>query len=115
MRWHLVVFAEAGVGCGAATMASPSLKALVLVGAMGIKPIDGYIYDQFLVSTEHYAQTAFHDQRRFAEVYGSETTLEQLEAWETDREMTSRVAWKPLVPGMTWSVMTASILRGWWS
>lgn len=78
-----------------ATMASSSLAALVLVSPLGIKPERGYIMDQFLVSTEHYAQTAFHDIRTFAEVYGAETSLEQLEAWETDREMTSRLAWKP--------------------
>jgi len=78
-----------------ASMASSSLKALVLVSAMGIKPVNGYIYDQFLVSTEHYAQMAFHDQRTFAELYGAQASFEQLEAWETDREMTSRLAWKP--------------------
>ncbi len=78
-----------------ATFAASSLSRLVLVAAMGIKPARGYIYDQFLVSTEHYAQTAFHDVRRFAEIYGAEASFEQLEAWETDREMTSRLAWKP--------------------
>jgi pimeloyl-ACP methyl ester carboxylesterase len=78
-----------------ATTASASMRALVLVSAMGIKPERGYIYDQFLVSTEHYAQTAFHDVRRYAEIYGAEAGFEQLEAWETDREMTSRLAWKP--------------------
>lgn len=78
-----------------ATVAAASLSALVLVAPMGIKPERGYIYDQFLVSTEHYAQTAFHDVRRYAEIYGAEASLEQLEAWETDREMTSRLAWKP--------------------
>lgn len=78
-----------------ATMAPASLSALVLVSAMGIKPTNGYIYDQFIVSTEHYAQTAFHDNGAYAEVYGSEVSFEQLEAWETDREMTSRLAWKP--------------------
>ncbi len=78
-----------------ATMAASSLRALVLVDPVGIKPVKSYIYDQFLVSTEHYAQTKFHDQATFAEIYGAETSLEQLEAWETDREMTSRLAWKP--------------------
>jgi len=45
-------------------------------------------------NAEHYAQMAFHDQTMFAEIYGPQTSFEQLEAWETDREMTSRVAWK---------------------
>jgi pimeloyl-ACP methyl ester carboxylesterase len=78
-----------------ATMESSSLRAVALVSPMGVKPQSGYIFDQFIVSTEHYAQTAFYDQRIFAEIYGPETSFEQLEAWETDREMTSRLAWKP--------------------
>lgn len=98
-----------------ATMAAPQLRALVLVSPMGIKPENGYIYDQFLVSTEHYAQTAYHDQTNFREVYGSETTLEQLEAWETDREMVSRLAWRPYMynpalPGLLSGVTTPALI-----
>ena len=78
-----------------ATMAAPSLSALVLVSAMGIKPTKGFIFDQFLVSTAHYARTKFRDEDTFNEIYGAETSFEQLEAWETDREMTERLAWKP--------------------
>lgn len=78
-----------------ATMAAPSLSALVLVSAMGVKPSRGFIYDQFLVSTEHYARTKLRDTALFKEIYGAETSFEQLEAWETDREMTERLAWKP--------------------
>lgn len=91
----------AGLGFGGwvaaeiATVAASSLGAIVLVSPMGIKPERGEIFDQFLVSTEHYAQSQFHDQGTFARVYGAETSIEQLEAWETDREMTSRLAWKP--------------------
>lgn len=92
-----------------ATMASSSLKALVLVAAMGIKPVNGYIYDQFLVSTEHYAQTAFYDLRTFTEIYGPETSVEQLEAWETDREMTSRLAWKPSMYNPTLPQLLAGV------
>ena len=91
-----------------ATMAASSLRALVLISAMGIKPVNGEIYDQFLVSTEHYAQTAFHDTSRFAEVYGPETSFEQLEAWETDREMTERLAWKPYM----YNPVLAQLLAG---
>jgi pimeloyl-ACP methyl ester carboxylesterase len=67
----------------------------ILVGPMGIKPEAGYIYDQFIVSTEAYARAGFADQRVFEAIYGPETTFDQLESWETDREMTSRIAWKP--------------------
>lgn len=91
----------AGLGFGGwlaaeiATMAAARLRALVLVSPMGIKPAGADIFDQFIVSTEHYAQTAFHDQANYRALYGEETAFEQLEAWETDREMVSRVGWKP--------------------
>src|SRR5258708_29511973 len=41
-----------------AAMESHGLDALVLVAPMGIKPEVGYIYDQFLVSTESYVRAA---------------------------------------------------------
>jgi pimeloyl-ACP methyl ester carboxylesterase len=90
-----------GLGFGgwiAAEMAAmnPSgLEALVLIAPMGIQPMRDYIYDQFLVSTEAYARRGFADQAAFDRIYGDEPRFEQLEAWETDREMTSRLAWKP--------------------
>jgi pimeloyl-ACP methyl ester carboxylesterase len=91
-----------------ATMSPRSLRALVLVSPMGMKPHEAYIYDQFLVSTERYAQTALRDKALFEQVYGSETTFEQLEAWETDREMTSRIAWKPYM----YNPVLAELLSG---
>lgn len=93
--------ALAGLGFGGwlaaeiATMAPAGIRALLLVSPMGLKPAAGYIFDQFLVSTEHYAQAAFSRREVFEELYGPEPGYEQLEAWETDREMVSRVAWKP--------------------
>lgn len=78
-----------------ATMAGRAIAAQVLVAPVGIQPSAGFIYDQFLVSTEAYARTAFADQANFEAIYGAEPGFEQLERWETDREMTSRLAWKP--------------------
>lgn len=78
-----------------ASMSDRGLRRLVLVSPMGIQPQQGEIFDQFLVSTELYARTAFHDQANFNQLFGEAPGYEQLEAWETDREMTSRVAWKP--------------------
>jgi pimeloyl-ACP methyl ester carboxylesterase len=90
-----------GLGFGgwvAAEMASMSdgrLRRLVLVSPMGIQPNEGQIFDQFLVSTELYARTAFHRREDFERLFGEAPGFEQLEAWETDREMSSRIAWKP--------------------
>lgn len=105
------------LGCGfggwlaaeMATMASGALDALVLIAPLGLKPTDGFIYDQFLVSTEAYARTAYASQSRFDEIYGQEPDLEQLERWETDREMTSRLAWKPYMYNTSLPQLLASV------
>jgi pimeloyl-ACP methyl ester carboxylesterase len=78
-----------------ASMSSRGLRKLVLVSPMGIQPEQGEIFDQFLVSTELYARTAFHHQENFTRLFGETPEFDQLEAWETDREMSSRIAWKP--------------------
>ena len=83
------------VAAEAATMNPLLPRALVLVAPMGIQPARDYIYDQFLVSTEAYARRGFTTEAAFEGVYGEEPAFEQLEGWETDREMTSRLAWKP--------------------
>jgi pimeloyl-ACP methyl ester carboxylesterase len=75
---------------------NPSLvRKLVLVGAAGIQPKEGEIMDQFIMSTRDYVKAMFHDETKFNQVYGSEPDIDQLEIWEIDREMTTRVAWKP--------------------
>jgi pimeloyl-ACP methyl ester carboxylesterase len=93
--------AVVGLGFGgwvAAEMAAmgPQLfSRIVLVSPMGIQPKNDYIMDQFLISTEGYARSGFADDAAFEAIYGAEPEFEQLESWETDREMTSRLAWKP--------------------
>ena len=68
---------------------------VVLVNPMGIQPKSEYILDQFLISTEAYARAGFASDESFDAAYGAEPEFEQLEGWETDREMASRLAWKP--------------------
>jgi pimeloyl-ACP methyl ester carboxylesterase len=68
---------------------------LVLAGAMGLKPRTGEILDQFLIDTISYVRSGFADRRNCEALYGAEPTLDQLEQWEINREMTSRVAYKP--------------------
>ncbi|MBS0638823.1 MAG: alpha/beta hydrolase [Acetobacteraceae bacterium] len=95
-----------GLGFGgwiAAEMASQSpaaYKRLVLVGAMGIKPPEGDIMDQAIVSYLVYPQSGFHSEAAFTQVYGQVTT-DQLEAWDIAREMSFRVAWKPYMYSQT--------------
>jgi pimeloyl-ACP methyl ester carboxylesterase len=78
-----------------ATMAPRALRALVLVGAMGIKPERGEIADQALISYLDYVRAGFVDSAAFERVYGAEVSTGVLEQWDLNREMTFRIAWKP--------------------
>jgi pimeloyl-ACP methyl ester carboxylesterase len=84
-----------------ATMGPADVSRLVLVGPMGIKPAEGDILDQAIVSYIDYAEAGFHDPKAFEAVYGSVST-DQLEAWDIAREMSFRIAWKPYMynPGL---------------
>jgi len=77
-----------------AALAPRDFHRLVLVGAMGIKPPQGDILDQAILSYIDYARAGFHDQAAFARVYGDVST-DQLVAWDLCREMSFRIAWKP--------------------
>ncbi|MBI3245355.1 MAG: alpha/beta hydrolase [Deltaproteobacteria bacterium] len=78
-----------------ATMDHHQLRKLVLVSAMGMKPTRGEILDQFLLYTTDYLRAGFHDPSHMDELYGKEPEVEQLVTWEINREMTTRIAWKP--------------------
>jgi pimeloyl-ACP methyl ester carboxylesterase len=82
------------------TMAPRGFHHLVLVGAMGLKPPEGDIFDQAIVSYLDYARTGFHSQQAFAEIYGDVTT-DQLVEWDLCREMCFRIAWKPYMYSQT--------------
>ena len=90
-----------GIGFGGwvaaemATMCHHLFDRIVLVGAVGVQPTGGEILDQFLLSGEEYARLCFHDSAKFEALYGAETTADQREVWELNREMGIRLAWKP--------------------
>jgi pimeloyl-ACP methyl ester carboxylesterase len=83
-----------------ATMTPREFHRLILVGAMGLKPPDGDIFDQAIVSYIDYARAGFHDQQAFARVYGDVST-DQLVDWDLCREMCFRIAWKPYMYSQT--------------
>ncbi len=100
-REHLSPVALVGMGFGGwvaaelATMAPELMSHLVLVGAAGLLPEEGRIYDQILVSHSAYVSAAFKDHDRYTGVYGETPTDDLLIAWDLNREMMTRVAWKP--------------------
>jgi pimeloyl-ACP methyl ester carboxylesterase len=76
-------------------MAPRALHRLVLVGAMGIKPVQGEILDEAIVSYIDYVRAGFENQEIFDQVFGAEPPTPLLEQWDLNREMTFRIAWKP--------------------
>jgi pimeloyl-ACP methyl ester carboxylesterase len=90
-----------GIGFGGwvaaemATMSYHQFDKIILVGAVGVQPTEREIVDQFLLSGEEYARLCFHDPAGFDALYGAETSADQREVWEVNREMAIRLAWKP--------------------
>ena len=95
-----------GLGFGgwiAAEMASQSpqtFRRMVLVAPMGIKPPEGDIADQAIVSYIDYPKSGFHNPASFEAVYGG-ISVDQLEQWDVCREMSFRTAWKPYMYSQT--------------
>ncbi|HEV2335673.1 MAG TPA: alpha/beta hydrolase [Stellaceae bacterium] len=83
-----------------AALAPRDFHRLVLVGAMGVKPPEGDILDQAIISYIDYARAGFHDQAAFARIFGDVST-DQLVAWDLCREMSFRIAWKPYMYSQT--------------
>ena len=91
------------VGCGfggwvaaeLATMAPELLQRLVLVGAAGLLPEKGRIYDQFLVSHSNYVQAAFSQPEAYEAIFHSNgdspdelpMSDDTLTVWDMNREM----------------------------
>ena len=67
---------------------------------MGIKPPEGDIADQAIVSYIDYPKSGFHDEAAFTASMAMSTT-DQLEAWDIAREMCFRTAWKPYMYSQT--------------
>ena len=87
-----------------ATIAPQFIHKMVLVGAMGIKPDNGEIFDYFLESGATGLRRAFHrpdDAPQFIRHYGKDLSQEALDVLEQHREMTCRIAWKPYMHSLT--------------
>ena len=88
-----------------ATMCPQQFNKMVLVGAAGIKPDVGEIFDIFLVTADEYLDNVCLDSAsvpEFATVRPAEPSPEQMEAWLVAREEACRLTWKPYMhyPGL---------------
>jgi pimeloyl-ACP methyl ester carboxylesterase len=80
-----------------AAMSPDRLRGLILVAPLGVQPLVGEITDPFLVSTERYVQMGFARLEDYKSTFGDSYELGS-EPWlrrERNREMTTRIAWKP--------------------
>lgn len=91
---------------------------MVLVGAPGIQPENGEIYDLFMVTADSYLRKTVKDvaaTAEFVDLYGAEQTPEQYEAFEEARAQAARLAWKPYMfnrtlPHLLEAVSTPTLL-----
>ena len=81
-----------------ATMCPETFTRLVLVGAMGVRPPSGEIYDIFLEVAKVFITTSYlnpADTPEFQKICPDTPTPEQAEAWELAREEACRLGWRP--------------------
>jgi pimeloyl-ACP methyl ester carboxylesterase len=98
-RVNVVGFSLGGwLAAEMATMCPEPFKKLVLVGATGIKPPVGQIYDMFLEVTKDFLTASYFDPAKtteFPHICPENPTPEQVEAWEVAREEACRLGWRP--------------------
>ena len=95
-----------------ATIAPQFLRKMVIVGAMGLKPRAGEIFDYVLEFGKTGLERAFHrpgQSAEFAKYYGREWTPAESELVERHREMMCRIAWKPYMHSLTLPHLLPSI------
>lgn len=78
-----------------ATFRPQRLDGLVLVGAAGLLPREGRILDQFMLAHRDYVRDCFAHPDGFEAHFGDGEDVELLVQWDLNREMTSRIGWKP--------------------
>lgn len=92
-----------------ATMNHSLFKKMVLVSAMGVQPHRGEILDQILLYTTDYIAAGFTDPAKMEQLYGKEPEIDQLVTWEINREMTTRIAWKPYMFNQSLPVLLGGV------
>jgi pimeloyl-ACP methyl ester carboxylesterase len=93
-----------------ATMNAGLFTKMVLVGAAGLQPDAGHVWDYFVHSNQEAFAQAFHDPAKAPEYeryYGAWTPEDEAQA-EWNREMAARLLWKPYMRSHT----LPDLLRG---
>lgn len=125
--WYLQAFDELGIrdanvvgfslgGWLAATIAAlcpHHFRKMALVGATGIKPPEGEIFDMFMETSSEYIKLTVADPlavAEFSSVCPPTPSPELAEAWEVAREQSVRLSWRPYMhdPGLPHLLRRAS-------
>jgi pimeloyl-ACP methyl ester carboxylesterase len=78
-----------------ATMAPRGLGRMVLISPAGVKPAEGEIFDQVLVTHDTYVPRMFDDKARCEQLFGAQFDEETVLGWMANQEMLARIAWAP--------------------
>jgi len=91
--------AGAFIAAEMAAMNPHVFRRMILVGPLGVRPLDGEIFDFLAVTmTTHVAATvSHHEAEEFGTMYGGEVTPHQFELFEAARGETSRLGWEPFM------------------
>lgn len=95
-----------------ATMNASLFKKMILVGAAGLKPEEGQIWDYFVHANREACAHAFYNgaqSSEYAKYYGADWTPEQEEQAERNREMAARLLWKPYMRSHTLHALLGAI------
>ncbi len=95
-----------------ATMNAALFSKMVLVGAAGLQPEDGHVWDYFMHSNREAFAQAFCDPANapeYARYYGKEWTAEDEAQAECNREMAARLLWKPYMRSHTLPALLRAI------
>jgi pimeloyl-ACP methyl ester carboxylesterase len=95
-----------------ATVNAGLFSKMVLVGAAGLQPDDGQVWDYFLHSNREAFTQAFWDPQNapeYARYYGDGWTREDEAQAEWNREMTARLLWKPYMRSHTLAALLPGI------
>jgi pimeloyl-ACP methyl ester carboxylesterase len=116
----LVVGSEFGgwVAAELAVLAPDVVRGLALAGSAGLLPTEGRITDMMLTSHSGYARDCFSSDDAYDAFFEGGLTDERLLAWDFNREMVARVAWKPymynrrLLPMLAEVTVPSVVVRG---
>lgn len=116
---HVMGFSMGGwLAAELAAMCPPYVRSLTLVGAAGLKPEVGEIAEILMVSPDVSAKLRFYDTAQvpdYEALMQRELTPEEQEMQWRNREMTSRLCWKPYfhnpkLPGYVRGLKTPTLI-----